>query len=175
MNAPVKLTEAEPLADLDDFAEACADHAWFHLRGWIDLQTAVDNLQAFAENVGYLDTYDQDEIQAVMARAFLVADLLAEPADYAIDIVRRWELTDLRDRWRHTGELAPPAPIRNADIQSEPPKRAYQTPKATINAFWYVLRLGDSKHLATWLAQHPLDAPNLHKIWMERCSTAIAA
>jgi hypothetical protein len=43
--------------------------------------------------------------------------------------------------------------------------KPYRTPQATIDAFWYVAGLDDSAYLAGWLAQHPLDAPALQKLW----------
>lgn len=53
--------------------------------------------------------------------------------------------------------------------ERRPPPRAvpkpYQTPQSTIDAFWYVCRLGDADHLMRWLEQHPRDAARLQKIW----------
>jgi hypothetical protein len=77
-----------------------------------------------------------------------------------LDLVEQLEFADLRDRWRYTGE-APPAigiPITTA-------KQSYRTPQSTIDAFFYVAGLGDADYLLRWLAQHPLDAPYLRKIW----------
>jgi hypothetical protein len=94
----------------------------------------------------------------------------------AADIVQRWELADPRDAWRHTGEPPPPAVVRNSDIGAKPKRaaRPYRTPQSTIDDFWHAVRIGDSEYLAKWLAQHPLDAPHLHKIWGQKCSTAAA-
>jgi hypothetical protein len=36
------------------------------------------------------------------------------------DLVKQWELADPRDRWKHTGEPAPPENVRNADIFGKP-------------------------------------------------------
>jgi hypothetical protein len=74
-------------------------------------------------------------------------------------LVRSWELDDPRDRWRHTGE---PRPKAASDIPSKPP---YRTPQATVDAFWYVVRLGDADRLTEWFAEHPLDAPYLCELW----------
>jgi hypothetical protein len=74
-------------------------------------------------------------------------------------IVRSMELNDPRDRWKHTGESAPDIGIPMAVA------RPYRTPQATIDAFWYVVRLDDADHLKRWLAQHPRDVAALQKLW----------
>ncbi len=78
----------------------------------------------------------------------------------AADLVKQWELADPRDRWRHTGEPPPKA----SDI-SNARREPYCTPPSVVDAFLYVVRLGDADYLSRWLAQHPLDAPYLLKIW----------
>jgi hypothetical protein len=90
------------------------------------------------------------------------------------DLVRQWELADPRDAWRHTGEPPPPSAVRNSDISARPTDkpRPYRTPQATIDAFWYVVRLDDAEHMRTWLAQHPLDAPYLLKLWERKNARA---
>lgn len=75
------------------------------------------------------------------------------------DIVRRLELADPRDRWKHTGE--PPPPL--VPEPSYRPRRAYCTPQSTVDAFKYVLSLEDPTHLKDWLRDHPDDAPFLLK------------
>jgi hypothetical protein len=83
----------------------------------------------------------------------------------AADLVRQWEMTDPRDRWRHTGE-APPK------ISNAPPRRPepYRPAESTVQAFLYVATHEPDK-LKTWLARHPDDAPALHQIWKaKRCS-----
>jgi hypothetical protein len=77
----------------------------------------------------------------------------------ASDLVAQWEHDDPRDAWRHTGDLAPPANVRNSDITAKPANgpKPYRTPKSTIDAFWYVVRLGDPERLAAWLDDHPKD------------------
>jgi hypothetical protein len=85
----------------------------------------------------------------------------------AADLVTQWELADPRDAWRHTGEPAPAASVRNSDISAKPASatRPYRTPQATIKAFWYVAGLDDAGYLKRWLAQHPLDVETLQKLW----------
>ena len=46
--------------------------------------------------------------------------------------------------------------------------RPYRTPEATIDAFWYLVRLNDPDRLKAWLAARPLDAPTLLKIYEGR-------
>jgi hypothetical protein len=70
----------------------------------------------------------------------------------ACDLVEQWERADPRDRWRHTGEQ-PPHTIEPAPTAAKP----YRTPQATIDAFWYVVRLADPARLSAWLDDHPKD------------------
>jgi hypothetical protein len=85
----------------------------------------------------------------------------------AADLVTHWESADPRDAWRHTGEPPPPASVRNSDISAKPASatRHYRTPRATIEAFWYVASLDDADYLKRWLAQHPRDVETLQKLW----------
>ncbi|MBR0974088.1 hypothetical protein JQ572_26130 [Bradyrhizobium japonicum] len=123
----------------------------------MSLQFAADNLQALAERWGLVDEHGQDEVQRCMSEAFMPLPEL--PSDYAAQLVRQWELDDPRDRWRWTGEMQP-AP------QAEPKQvRAYKPADSTIDAFAYVVRLGDPAYLATWLASHPADAPHLMRLY----------
>jgi len=55
---------------------------------------------------------------------------------------------------------------------NDPPRRHYSTPQSTVDAFLYVVRLGDADYLSRWLAQHPLDAPHLLKIWERKNALA---
>lgn len=52
--------------------------------------------------------------------------------------------------------------------------REYRPPRATIDAFLYLARLGDTDRLTRWLEQHPRDAASLHEIWKARKCTAPA-
>jgi hypothetical protein len=91
---------------------------------------------------------------------FYCHDIEADDSDGADDIVRRWELADQRDRWKHTGE---PPPV--AEILATAKQKPYRTPQSTIDAFFHVAALGDADYLLRWLAQHLLDASHLRKIW----------
>jgi hypothetical protein len=45
--------------------------------------------------------------------------------------------------------------------EARPP---YRTPQATVDAFWYVVRLADPEQLAAWLDNHPRDESFLLKL-----------
>jgi hypothetical protein len=87
------------------------------------------------------------------------------------DVVRQWEMSDPRDRWKHTGETPPPDAVRNSDrnsgsgIAEWPPKRPYRTAQSTIDAFFYVTRNHDDAYLAAWLDRHSMDAAFLMGLW----------
>ncbi|MET4018151.1 hypothetical protein [Bradyrhizobium sp. S3.2.12] len=137
------------------------------------LADAIDPLQEFAEQSGLVAALGQDEVQRLIAAPFArfcnivaaeVQDELAGtesepdmPSDYASQLVRSWELADPRDRWNWTGEMPPvqqPAAIE---------KTPYRTPQSTLDAFEYLVALGDQEGLAAWLLNHPDDAPALFK------------
>ncbi len=86
-------------------------------------------------------------------------------------LVRRWELADPRDRWKHTGEPPP-----KASTPREPGPKPYRTAQSTVDAFWYVVRNEGPEYLKAWLARHPADAPFLLKIWKQKNAreTAVA-
>ncbi|MEK9281188.1 hypothetical protein MTR72_16460 [Bradyrhizobium sp. ISRA442] len=168
MNAAVKVSNRRILGDVDDFVEVCGQQAWFFSEGWIDLHTAVDNLQRLAELWGLIEEVGQDAIQALMADAF--APMPELPSGYAAQLLMRFELDDERDRWKWTGEL-PPKPEPQTEL---PPRKPYQTPQSTIDAFLHVARSESTEYLTDWLTRHPLDAPHLHKLWKAKCSTAPA-
>jgi hypothetical protein len=77
----------------------------------------------------------------------------------AVDLLAQWERGDPRDAWRHTGGQ-PPREVETprAAVQS------FRTPQATIDAFWYVVRLSDTERLAAWLDDHPKDESFLLKL-----------
>jgi hypothetical protein len=71
-------------------------------------------------------------------------------------IVRDMELNDPRDRWKHTGEAPPPPEnVHYSDILHGPAStRPRHVPQSTIDAFKYVVALGDPEYLARWLRDH---------------------
>jgi len=162
MNAPLLASEIQALGSLDDFAECCEIQVWFRDNGWVSLHTAVDNSQRLAECWLLVDEYGQDTVQAIMAEAFApreAAEQIDLPPDYADQIARQWELTDPRDRWRHTGEMPPPPEV----IPGPPPRSKPRVPQSTIDAFNYVVSLGDPDYLARWLRGHSDVATHLIK------------
>jgi hypothetical protein len=90
------------------------------------------------------------------------------PEWLAAGIMQQWELADIRDKWRHTGEPPPPAEVRNGPLQPAAPAQHYRTPQSVVDAFWFVTRLDDPEYLARWLADHQRDAAHLLKIWKAR-------
>lgn len=46
--------------------------------------------------------------------------------------------------------------------------RPYRTAESTIDAFWYLVQLGDEDRLEAWLADHPKDAPFLYELLQAR-------
>jgi hypothetical protein len=107
---------------------------------------------------------------------FYCQDIEEGGADADDDIVRRLELADPRDRWKHTGEAPPSAHVRNSDISARPADRPqpYWTVQSTIDAFAHVVSTKDADGIAEWLASHPMDEKYLQKIWERKCSTAAA-
>jgi hypothetical protein len=92
------------------------------------------------------DELDLDELE-------LRAELIRQVEVAAI--VRDMELNDPRDRWKHTGAPRPPENVRNSDISHMPANpRLCRIPQATIDAFKYVVALGNPEYLAKWLRDH---------------------
>ncbi|MGY4358641.1 hypothetical protein ACVWZR_007765 [Bradyrhizobium sp. i1.3.1] len=157
MNAPVKI-QAGAIGSIKDFTEACRGVRWYFDEGWITKQIAVDGLQFLAEHGGYEAEHGVDQAQRWMSDAF--APMPDLPNNYVSSLVRDWEMDDSRDRWRWTGE---PRPVQPTEMKKKP--AAYAPADSTIDAFGFVLRLGDPAHLVAWLASHPLDAPHLMKLY----------
>jgi hypothetical protein len=78
-------------------------------------------------------------------------------------LVTCWEIADPRDAWRRTGELPPPANVRNSDISARPADkpRPHRPAQSTVDAFRFLVALGDLQRLKSWLAARPKDAPFL--------------
>jgi hypothetical protein len=82
-------------------------------------------------------------------------------------MVEQWERADPRDRWKHTGDPAPPPEVRNGPMDAAPRRAAepyHRPPQSTTDAFWFVVSLKDPEKLAAWLRDHPRDASFLLKL-----------
>ena len=49
------------------------------------------------------------------------------------------------------------------------PPEPYRPAQSTADAFFFVARSQPADYLGLWLAEHPQDAPHLHKLWIEKC------
>jgi hypothetical protein len=104
-------------------------------------------------------------ISDAVAIAAAVADEMFEAFEREImvragEMIRQWELLDVRDRWKQTGDAPPPI-----ERPAGRPVAPYRTPQATVDAFLYVAGLDAPEHLARWLDQHPTDEKFLCKLW----------
>jgi hypothetical protein len=80
----------------------------------------------------------------------------------AADLIAQWERADPRDAWRHTGEHPPRS--TGSDAVPVPQPQFYRTAVSTIEAFKFVVSLGDPERLEAWLLNHPQDATTLLKL-----------
>jgi hypothetical protein len=123
---------------------------------------------------------DLDDFRECCAQQRWFYDLGILPLATAVDnlqwLAERWDLIALhgQDGIQDAMGLVfaiDLAPLPEAQTEPEAaPQRGYGTPQATVDAFFYVLRLEDPEYLARWLAEHPLDAAHLQKIWERKCS-----
>lgn len=171
MNAPVKILSGKALAGAIEVLEIRAqirayleyEHQFEHLAD------AVDPLQESAEVSGLVDAIGQDEVQRLISAPFarfraIVAKeieaeeralLEAEPADLtAYDLA---EITRRVERWEAEDAKRPRKPPANSSPCSRP------VTQSTVNAFKYVVGLGDPDRLASWLRNHSDVAPALLK------------
>jgi len=173
MNASVKAEFGTKLADPIEVLVCRAQtraFLWHHDQ--MSKQEAVDGLQAFADDARLAGTLGPDAVQEIIAEPFKrICDLdgperipLSPALEFGPcdDLLRRWELADPRDRWKHTGEAPPSDAVRNSIAPAAP--QPYRTPESTIQAFWYVLSLDDENYLNCWLAERPADLPTFRKL-----------
>jgi hypothetical protein len=106
--------------------------------------------------------------EAIISEAIAIAEAVADELIEAFEreltvrageMIQQWELLDLRDRWRQTGDAPPPI-----ERPAAKPVEPYRTPQATVDAFWYVVRVADPERLAAWLDDHPKDESFLLKL-----------
>jgi hypothetical protein len=158
MNAPLgkvaPATHVIPASDVLEIRAQIRAFLWWQYH--IEIDEAVDELQAYAERSGLVRELGQDRVQEIMAAPFARYRKMIEPDDGPPDWFANTIMVEPNE----------PEPLKPAA------KQTYHTPKSTIDAFMFVASLNDADHLTRWLAQHPLDAPELHKIWENKCSRA---
>jgi hypothetical protein len=133
MNAPAKIEEAKQLLPAVNVLEIRAQlRAYFWWVYAMEIDEAVDELQAYAERTALVDLIGQDAVQAIIAAPF--------------------------ERYRKRIE---PEEIPLQPKPEPPQRRAYRPPQATIDAFKYVAATGDVAYLRQWLGDRPKDTPFL--------------
>jgi GAF domain-containing protein len=70
MTAAAQITQAKPIATLEDFSECAAFYGWCWQVGILEKPVAVDCAQRHADLWGLVDAFGQDEIQRIMSWAF---------------------------------------------------------------------------------------------------------
>ena len=158
ISAAVAIAEA-PFVELENQSR---DLATMAACGFLSKQDAVDvaytaSLAAIGGGTWY--RHDPDAIQEIIASGFEMAQLdmqRSKKRDY-------WLVSE--DGVASAGELQ-----RMQDGWARQRDSAHRTTRPTINAFWYVVGLGDEAYLTRWLADHPDDAPYLRKLLEDRCT-----
>jgi hypothetical protein len=140
MTAPVSVEAACSVDELHRFfAELCEHRAGLYAEGILTLHEAVDELQAFAVLSGLVEAIGQHAVQETMA--FSGECDAGERVDYDVghvaQILAQWEADDAKR----------PAPAPRTE-----PRRG--VPQSTIDAFKFVVSLGDPDYLAKWLRDH---------------------
>jgi hypothetical protein len=176
------LAKATQRADPFEVLEARAwARAYLHAEGKLDLHAAVDVLQDAAAAGGLIDMVGQDEIQRILSDVFRTTRDAEEHAENATlaTIIECEQLVAGGDRADDEYEGLSTSfarACRAADEQqkarSKPRQRKqHDVAASTIDAFFYVLRLDDAEYLTKWLAAHPHDVQELHKVWERKCSS----
>jgi hypothetical protein len=151
MNAPVaKIPGAARVVPSIDVLEIRAQiRAFLWWQYQMEIDEAVDELQAYAERSGLVREIGQDRVQEIIAAPFARYHEMIEPDDSP----PQWFTATIMP------EPEEPEPVKPVV------KQPYSPPKATVDAFEFVVRNYDADYLTRWLAQHPLDTPALHKIY----------
>lgn len=156
MTALAKVNAAKRIADPLEVLRIRAEvRAWLWWKWQMEMDESVDPLQAFAERSGLIALFGQDKIQAEISAPFARLRAISEAEEQAF-------LAGLEAK-----QSPPLAPALPAD---QP--RHYRTPRATEDAFWFVVRQDDAERLSRWLAEHPRDAAHLHQIWKSKHAVA---
>src|SRR5277367_983942 len=128
-----------PLQDI--FRGHCEIRTFLWTEHQIELQEAVDGLQAFAERTGLVSAIGQDQVQQFMAAPFaLVRESPASydaPDDEVEAELDKYDLLEIAKRVERWEAAERP----KAALQSKP--TSYRTPQSTVDAFWYVVSLKD--------------------------------
>jgi hypothetical protein len=152
-----------PLVEI--FEERCEARALLWANYYIELHDAVDELQHWAEKTGLVAAIGQDAVQAILSQPFaLVRAELDEIEPTLAELAVEF---DAADSWQRLGDAAANCVERMAHSAKVKPKCPADS---TIAAFLYVARNESTDYLAKWLAQRPLDAPHLLKIWADPCT-----
>ncbi len=78
------------------------------------------------------------------------------------ELIRQVEIAEILARMDAIPEFVP-------DMTPPREPEPYRPPAAsTVDAFFYLVRLGDVDRLRGWIEQHPLDAPALYKLWEDK-------
>jgi hypothetical protein len=140
MNAPVSAKAARSVDELHRFfAELCEHRAGLYADGVLTLHEAVDELQAFAVLSGLVEAIGQHAVQETMAFAGDggADGYVDDGPGYVARMLARWEADDVS---------------RPAAAPKPEPRRG--VPQSTIDAFKFVVGLGDPDYLAKWLRDH---------------------
>jgi hypothetical protein len=125
--------------------------------GYLDLQTAIDELWLASERDGLIRMFGADAVQRVLAESFARWHVWAEidELEWLAELRQQQELAGILER------ISAPIdePRRDHPRRAEPPP--YRPAQSTIDAFWFVVGLRDPERLKAWLADHPQDAPFL--------------
>jgi hypothetical protein len=160
MNATVKILSVTALAHAIDVLEIRAEvRAYLEYQHQFEyLADAVDPLQEYAERSGLVAAIGQDAVQQIIAapfarfRAIVAAEIEAEEqalvADEPDDLTEydRREIARRVERWEAADQRRTYAPPTSPRPQG--------APQSTIDAFRFVVALGNPDRLATWLRDH---------------------
>jgi hypothetical protein len=88
-------------------------------------------------------------------------DLTLEELERRAELIRQIEVDEIFARLDAMDNFSKRRPAPR-----EP--KPYRTPQSTVDAFWYVVRQGNTAQLESWLANHPCDAGYLVKRLQEK-------
>jgi hypothetical protein len=89
-------------------------------------------------------------------------ELTLEELERRAELIRQIEVSEIFARLEAMDDASKRPPHR------EPAPKPYRTPQSTVDAFWYVVRQGNTALLESWLANHSCDAGYLVKRLQEK-------